>query len=125
MLINKIKLLSKNHMPALYTHNSSTNTFTLWGVVDDDSESETENENEFLEPEIKSDDFEKFENEFVDFGELDKKLNWTVTKSKTKKRKQVKPQILVDGDLIKNRHHPATKANCVKARNEMRLFKAG
>ena len=113
-------------MLALYTYCSSTDTYTLWRVVDDEnslSVPENEPENEFVdEPE---NDFENFENEFFDYGEIDQKLNWTVTKSKTKKHKQVKTQILVDGDLIKNRHHPATKANCVKARNEMRLFKAG
>lgn len=117
-------------MLALYTYCSSTNTFTLWRVVDDENslfvpENDHESENEF-ENEIENElDEDNFEDEFAKYFPIDQKLNWTETKCKTKKHKQVKTQILVDGDLIKNRHHPATKANCVKARNEMRLFKAG
>ena len=133
MPILKIKIINEKNptMLALYTYCSTTNTFNLWRVVDDeyslfDPENDHEFENEFeneLENELENED--NVEDEFAKYFPIDQKLNWTETKCKTKKRKQVKTQILVDGDLIKNRHHPATKANCVKARNEMRLFKAG
>lgn len=90
---------------------SISKTYTSWP--------ETFYEYEFEETE------DNFEDEFEKYFPIDQKLNWTASKIKTKKHKFVKIQILVDGNLIKNYHHPSNKANCVKARNEMRLFKAG